>query len=37
LNIQSTEDTSHNIPPMVSGGVLMLGAVSIGASFFRKS
>jgi len=37
LNIQSTEDTSHSIPPIVSGGVLILGIVLIGAGFYRKS
>jgi hypothetical protein len=37
LKLQSTEDTSHNIPPIVSGGVLVLGIVLIGAGFYRKS
>jgi len=37
LKLQSTEDTSHNIPPIVSGGGLVLGIVLIGAGFYRKS
>jgi uncharacterized membrane protein len=30
VNIQSTHDTSHYIPPLVSGGVLVLGIVLVG-------
>jgi hypothetical protein len=36
LKIQATEDTSHNIPPLVSGGVLILGMVLIGAGLYQK-
>jgi hypothetical protein len=36
LKLQSTESTSHVIPPIVSGGALVLGAVMIGAGFYRK-
>jgi hypothetical protein len=37
LDLQSTENTSHNIPPMVSGGILVLGIVLAGAGVSRKS
>lgn len=37
LKIQSSEDISHRIPPLLSGGVLVLGIVLIGASLYRKS
>ena len=36
LKLQNTEDTSHTIPPIVSGGVLVLGVILIGAGFTRK-
>jgi hypothetical protein len=36
LKLQSTESTSHVIPPIVIGGALVLGAVLIGAGFYRK-
>ena len=36
LKLQNTEDTSHTIPPIVSGGVLVLGVVLIGAGFMQK-
>ena len=36
LKLQSTESTSHAIPPFLSGGALVLGAVLIGAGFYRK-
>jgi hypothetical protein len=36
LKLQTTENVSHNIPPLVSGGVLVLGMVLIGASLYRK-
>lgn len=37
LKLQTTERTSHSIPPMAAGGVLVLGAVLIGAGFLRKA
>ena len=37
MNIQSTQYTSHSIPPLLSGGVLVLGLVLIGMSLYRKS
>ncbi len=36
LKIQTTEDTQHTIPPVVVGGVLVLGVVLIGAGLFQK-
>jgi hypothetical protein len=36
LRIQTTEDTPHIIPPLLSGGVLMLGVILIGLSVYQK-
>lgn len=36
LKLQNTEDTSHSIPPILSGGVLVLGVILIGASLYQK-
>jgi uncharacterized membrane protein YidH (DUF202 family) len=36
LKLQNTEDTSHTIPPILSGGVLVLGVILIGASLYQK-
>ncbi|HXQ51312.1 MAG TPA: hypothetical protein VN802_09490 [Stellaceae bacterium] len=36
LKLQTTESTSHVIPPFLSGGVLALGIVLVGAGFYRK-
>jgi hypothetical protein len=36
LKLQTTESKSYVIPPLVSGGVLVLGVVLIGAGFYRK-
>ena len=36
LKIQSTQDTYHSIPPLLSGGVLVLGVVLIGTSLYRR-
>jgi hypothetical protein len=36
LKLQSTESTSHVIPPIVSGGALVLGVVLIGAGLYQK-
>lgn len=36
LKIQATEDTSHSIPPLLSGGVLALGVILIGVSLYQK-
>ena len=37
LKLQTTEDTSHRIPQLLSGGVLVLGLVLAGSSLNRKS
>ena len=36
LKLQSTESTSHVIPPLLSGGALVLGVVLIGAGLYQK-
>jgi hypothetical protein len=36
LKLQTTESTSHVIPPIVSGGALVLGVVLIGAGFYTR-
>jgi len=37
LKLQTTESTSHVIPPMAAGGVLVLGVVLLGSGFFKKA
>ncbi len=34
--LQATETTSHIIPPLLSGSVLVLGVILIGAGLYRK-
>jgi hypothetical protein len=36
LKLQNTEDISHHIPAILSGGALVLGIVLIGASLNSK-
>jgi hypothetical protein len=36
VKIQSTQDVYHNIPPILSGGVLVLGVVLIGMGLYSK-
>jgi hypothetical protein len=36
LKLQATQNTSYVVPPMLSGGALVLGIVLIGAGFFQK-
>jgi len=36
LKIQTTESTRHDIPPLLSGGVMLVGVVLIAASLYRK-
>ena len=36
LKLQNTEDTSHRIPAILSGGVLVLGLIVIGTSLYQK-
>jgi hypothetical protein len=37
LHVQANETTPHKIPPLVSGGVLALGAVLIGAGIMKRN
>lgn len=36
LKLQTTESTSHIVPPMLAGGVLIVGLVLIGAGVFQS-
>jgi hypothetical protein len=36
LKLQTTQNTSHIVPPMLSVGALVLGIVLIGAGFYQK-
>jgi hypothetical protein len=36
LKIQTTENESHVVPPIVAGGVLVLGIVLVGAGLYRR-
>lgn len=36
LTLQSTEETSHRIPSILSGGALVLGIVLVGTSLYQK-
>jgi hypothetical protein len=36
LKLQTTESTSHVIPPFLSGGALVLGIVLIGVGYYQK-
>jgi hypothetical protein len=36
LKIQANEETSHVVPPMLAGGVLVIGLVMVGAGFLKN-
>ena len=36
IKIQSTETTPHIIPPLLSGGAMVLGALLIGMGLYQK-
>jgi hypothetical protein len=36
LKVQTTDETTHIVPPLVSGGALALGVVLIGAGLYRR-
>ena len=36
LKLQTTESTSHIVPPLLSGVVLVLGVILIGAGLYQK-
>jgi hypothetical protein len=37
LHVQADEQTSHVVPPLVSGGLIVLGLVLIGAGVLNRS
>lgn len=37
LKVQAREETSHAIPPLVSGSALVLGIILIGGGFYRRA
>jgi hypothetical protein len=37
LKVQTTEEKTFVIPPMVAGGALLLGLVMVGAGYTRRS
>jgi hypothetical protein len=37
LKLQTTEHRTYAVPPLVSGGAVVLGVVLIGASLYRKA
>ena len=37
FKLQTTESTSHAVPPMAAGGLLVLGVLLLGAGFFKKA
>ena len=36
LRLQTTESRSHVVPPLLSGGVLVLGVILIGTGLYRR-
>ena len=36
VKIQTTEGTSYIIPPLLSGGAVVLGVALIGAGFYQR-
>jgi hypothetical protein len=36
LKLQTTEKTSHTIPPLLSGGVAVLGILLLGAGLYKQ-
>ena len=36
LKIQTTENESHVVPPLVAGGALALGVILVGAGLYRR-
>jgi len=37
LHVESKENTPHVIPPLLSGGVLVLGVILIGGGLYRRT
>jgi hypothetical protein len=36
LRLQATETKAHVVPPLLGGGVLLLGVVLLGAGFYQR-
>jgi len=36
LKLETTQTTTHVIPPLLIGGVLMVGVILLGAGLYRK-
>jgi hypothetical protein len=36
LKLQTTEHTTYEVPPLVSGGAVVLGVVLLGAGLYRR-
>jgi hypothetical protein len=36
LKLQTTEHTTYEVPPLVSGGAVILGVVLLGAGLYRR-
>jgi hypothetical protein len=36
LKLQTTEQTTYAVPPLVSGGAMVLGVVLLGAGLYRR-
>jgi hypothetical protein len=36
LKLQTTEQTTYAVPPLVSGGAVVLGVVLLGAGLYRR-
>jgi hypothetical protein len=37
LKIQTTESTTHSVPPAAAGAAMVLGILMLGAGFLKKS
>jgi hypothetical protein len=37
LSIQSKEETGHSIPPLLSGGMIVVGVVLMGAGMMKRA
>jgi len=37
LKLQTTESTSHSVPPVAAGAAMLLGVLMLGAGLYRKA
>ena len=37
LKVQTTQNTTYTVPPLLSGGAVVLGAVLLGAGLYRRA